>query len=197
MTGAARITNHRPFPCAWTAEVLTAPPLISPARQFVYPRPIPGEEDALARGALQLLVRPSGAPPFLATCALGFRDPVLPSGLWSCPHPDDLLAIAGGYGYLIRTSAPEASTHLHPRPITAVLTSTQPDLLLLAGFHDVTAVGAEGPAWRSTRLSWEGITLGALREGKLHGTGWHMQTDRELPFAIDLATGQHTGGGYP
>ena len=190
-------TNDRSFPAGWSAQILSAPPLIAPARQFILPHPVPGEEDALARGALQLLVKPAAGGSFLATCALGFRDPSLPSGLWSCPQPDDLLAIAGGYGYLVRTSAPETAAHLHPRPITAVLPAPEAGLLLLSGFHAVTAIGAEGVRWQTARLSWEGITLGDIREGQLHGTGWHMLTDRERPFTVDLATGQHTGGGYP
>ena len=190
-------TQDHSFPATWTAQILSAPPLIAPARQFILPRPIPGEEDALARGALQLLVKPAAGSAFLATCALGFRDPVLPSGLWSCPHPDDLLAVAGGYGYLIHSTAPETTEHLPLRPITAVLSAREAELLLLAGFHDVTAVGAAGVLWRSAQLSWEGIALGSVAEGKLHGRGWNLRTDREVPFALDLRTGEHTGGGYP
>ena len=191
------LTNDRSFPASWSAEILSAPPLIAPARQFVLPYPVPGEEDALARGALQVLVRPATGGTFLATCALGFRDPVLPSGLWSCPHPDDLLAVAGGYGYLLRASAPETTVHLHPRPITAVLSAPEDKLLLLAGFHAVTALGAAGVLWESGRLSWEGITFGDVHDGNLHGTGWNLHTDREVPFVLDLKTGQHTGGGFP
>ena len=47
------------FAQTWTARVLTAPPLIAPARQFVYPQRIAGEEDAMARGALLLDVKPA------------------------------------------------------------------------------------------------------------------------------------------
>ncbi len=188
------------FSASWRAEILAAPPLIAPARQMVLPHPVPGEEDAMERGALQLLIRPAEAAIFLATCALGFRDPVLPSGVWSCPHPDDLLAVAGGYGYLVRTTATpgsEAAVHLHPRPITAVLPATEAGLLLLAGFHEIVAIGRAGVAWRSARLSWEGVTLHSIASGALHGSGWHMQSDREVPFTLDLATGTHTGGGFP
>jgi hypothetical protein len=30
----------------------------------------------------------------------------------------------------------------------------------------------------------------------LHGTGWNMHTNREVPFSIDLGTGAHEGGGF-
>jgi hypothetical protein len=74
-----------PFASTWTARILPTPPLIAPARQFTYPQRIAGEDDAMARGALLLDVKPAVGANFLATCALGFRDPALPSGVFACP----------------------------------------------------------------------------------------------------------------
>ena len=187
---------HEEFPHTWSAQVLTAPPMIAPARQFVYPLYVPGEEDAMARGALLLNVKPTSGGAFLATCALGFRDPSLPSGVFACPRGDDLLAVAGGYAYLVDTLQPERCLHLPLRPVTQILAAPVEGLLLLAGFHHVAAIGAAGLLWESKRLSWEGVQLGEVADGKLHGSGWNMRTDRDVPFAIDLRTGEHTGGGF-
>lgn len=184
------------FPSTWSAKVLAAPPLIAPARQFTYPRPVPGEEDALARGALLVEVNPASGGTFLATCALGFRDRSLPSAVFTCPRGDDLLALAGGYAYLIDTLAPQRSLHLPLRPVTALLPVPQEGVLLLAGFHHVSAIDNAGLRWTSARLSWEGVTLGEVREGRVSGLGWDMLSDRELPFSVDLRTGAHEGGGY-
>jgi hypothetical protein len=184
------------FPATWSAEVLRTPPLIAPARQVVWPQRVAGEEDALARGALLLMVKPSSGANFLAMCALGFRDPSLPSGVWTCPHADDLLAIAGGYAYLADTRAPEQCLHLPLQPVVQIEPAREAGLLLLAGFHTVAAIGAAGLLWETARLSWEGVTLGKARDGQLHGLGWDMHTDREVPFTIDLRTGEHTGGGF-
>jgi len=184
------------FPQTWIAEVLTAAPLIAPARQFMYPQRIAGEEDAMNRGALQLLVKPASGGTFLATCALGFRDKSLPSGLFACPAPDDMLAVAGGYAYLVNTAAPEHCVHLPLRPVTHVLSAVDEGLVLLAGFHTIAAIGASGMLWETAKLSWEGVKLGEVRDGKLFGEGWNMQTDREVPFSIDLRTGAHEGGGF-
>jgi hypothetical protein len=185
------------FAPAWTARILTTPPLIAPARQFVYPRFVPGEEDAMGRGALLLEISPAGAARFLATCALGFREPGLPTGVHACPRPDDLLALAGGYAYLIDTQEPTRCLHLPLRPVTGVLPAPEAGLVLLAGFHHVLALDATGVRWQTGRLSWEGVTLTDVRDERLHGLGWQMQTDRELPFTVDLVTGEHEGGGYP
>ncbi|SFS20799.1 hypothetical protein SAMN05421771_3842 [Granulicella pectinivorans] len=183
------------YPHTWTVQLLSGPPLIAPSRQYTYPMSIAGEEDALARGALYLLVRPApGEPAFLATCALGYRDPSMPTGVYATPNPSQLCAVAGGYAYLIDPTNPTQSTHIDQRPVTAVL-PTQ-DLLLFAGFHTIQAWGNAGLAWTTQRLTWDGITLGEATNGVLHGTGWNMRTDKEVPFEIDLKTGTHTGGGF-
>jgi len=184
------------FPQTWAARILTAPPLIAPASQYVYPQHVPGEEDAMNRGALLLDVKPASSPNFLATCALGFRDLSLPTGIFACPHPDHLLAIAGGYAYLINTQSPDHCVHLPLRPVTQILPAPNAGVLLLAGFHTVLAVDALGIRWQTARLSWEGITLTHTDADHLHGTGWNMQTDREVPFTVNLLNGTHTGGGF-
>jgi hypothetical protein len=184
------------FSQTWRARILTAPPLIAPARQYVYPQYVPGEEDAISRGALLLDIKPANAANFLATCALGFTDPSLPTGIFPCPRPDDLLALAGGYAYLIDTLAPDHSLHLPLRPVTQILPAPTANLILLAGFHNVIAIDTNGLRWQSSRLSWEGVTLTEVRNNQLHGTGWNLHTDREVPFSIDLTTGAHQGGGF-
>jgi hypothetical protein len=195
------------FAQEWRAEILPAPPMIAPARHFTYPRQIPGEEDALARGALLLLVHPhsstkpdQAAGPFLATCALGFTDPSMPTGIFACPHPHELCALAGGYAYLIDTAAPDRSTHLPLKPVTSVLPLPEHGLLLFVGFHAILAWGPGGLAWHTPRLSWEGIRIVGVHTHNgvpsLHGLGWNMPTDKEVEFRVDLRTGAHTGGGY-
>jgi hypothetical protein len=107
-----------------------------------------------------------------------------------------MLALAGGYAYLVNTTTPGTCMHLPIRPVTQIVSAVDEGLLLLAGFHTVAAVGAEGLLWETAKLSWEGIRLREIRDGKLHGEGWHMQTDREVPFIVDLRSGTHEGGGF-
>ena len=184
----------------WRAEVLAKAPLIAPARQFTYPRQVAGEEDALVRGALQVLVHPAGAGctggTFLATCALGFKDPAMPTGVFACPNPSELCAVAGGYAYVLDTAAPERSTHIPLKPVAEVLPLAAQGLLLFVGFHAMVAWGREGLAWQTARLSWEGIRITGAEGNELRGFGWNLMADKEVEFAIDLRTGAHTGGGY-
>jgi hypothetical protein len=184
------------FPHDWSVEVLKKPPLIAPARQFVYPQHITGEEDALARGALQLIVKPIGGGMFLATCALGFTDPAMPTGVFACPNPQEMCAVAGGYAYIIDTVQPEHCTHVALKPAVEVRTLVAHDLLLFVGFHSIVAWGRNGLLWESARLSWEGIRITGIEGDVLHGTGWNLLTDREWNFSLDLRDGRHQGGGF-
>ena len=182
------------FPHNWQVEILAEPPLIAPTRHYVYPRAI--EEVEL--GALQVLLRSQpGVAPVMATFALGFADPSLPHGIWTCPNPQQMCAIAGGYAYVIETNRPEQWMQIPYRPVTSVHAVGEQGLLLFASFHTLWALGAAGLAWETSRLSWEGVRVTAIDGRLLHGFGWDMATDAEVPFTVDLATGNHTGGAGP
>ncbi len=192
------------FPHRWQAEILSARPLILPPRHFTYPH----AAEEVERGALEVLIqpqapddpgldfqigesdKPSGTQPFLATCALGFRDPSVPTGLWSAPRQEEICAVAGGYAYLIDTRAPERFTMLPYRPVLAVVPAVTQGLLLFASSRTILAWAATGQAWESPKLSDEGITILGIEGDTLHGLGWDMLSDKETPFALDLHSGQ-------
>jgi hypothetical protein len=191
-TGSAQ----QSFVYNWTATRLSKPPLIAPAQHYTYPQFVPGEESAMNRGALLLDIKPMFGANFLATCALGFKDTHLPTGVYACPRPDDMLALAGGYAYLIDTLNPSRCLHVPMQPVTHLFASPANGLLFLSGFHTVAAIGRNGLRWQTKRLSWEGVTISGVQGGRLQGTGWNLHTDREVPFSIDLENGNHAGGGY-
>ncbi len=184
------------FQQSWTAEVLAAPPMIAPARQFVYPMQITGEEDAMARGALLLSVRPKSGGSFLATCALGFTSASLPTGMYACPSADEMCAVAGGYAYIVDTLVPQRCTQIALQPVVSILVLEAQKLLLFVGFHSMVAWGADGLAWTTTKLSWEGVRVTEILNDAVIGFGWEMRTDQEVEFRVDLGTGKHVGGGF-
>lgn len=174
------------FDHAWVAEILPTRPLILPPRRFVYPR----EVEEIERGALEVMVRPRGAEPFLATCALGFRDPAAATGVWAAPDPREICCVSGGYAYLIDTKAPEHFTFLPLRPLLEVRSAKDAALLLFVGHRTIVAWGSEGQQWESVKLSDEGVTITSIDGMTLHGMGWSLMTDKETPFALDLHTGR-------
>ena len=177
------------FPRSWSAEILENRPLITPARQFVYPQQV----EEVERGALELLIKPAEGDAFLATFALGFADRAAPSGIWSCPHPDCFCAVSGGYGYLINTLQPQQWNMVPYRPVLRVHALPEQLLLLFVGHHSILAWGRDGQAWQSDRLSWEGIEITEIVGDTLRGLGWDLMTDKDAAFAIDLKTGKRIG----
>ncbi len=173
------------FARRWEAEILAGRPLILPPRHFVYPK----QAEEVERGALEVVVRPVGAEPFLATCALGFRDPAVPTGVWAAPKAEEMCAVAGGYAYVIDTTAPERFAMVAYRPVLEVRAVAAKGLLLFVGHYSILAWGAEGMAWESEKLSDEGVTITGIEGDVLRGMGWEMRTDRETGFAVDLGTG--------
>jgi hypothetical protein len=179
------------FPHSWQVEILEAPPLIAPARHYVYPQAI----EEVECGALQIYLRACPeAETAMATFALGFADPALPHGIWSCPNPRQMCAIAGGYAYVVDVDRPDNWMQVPYRPITWVDAAPEQELLLFASFHRLWALGVEGKAWETSRLSWEGLRVTGIDGQHLHGFGWDVETDAEVPFTVDLSTGDHTGG---
>lgn len=198
----AYVVIDNSFRHAWQAQVLLARPLILPQRNFVYPR----DAEEVERGALEVMVWPAGVPAeessesspspqeFLATCALGFRDPAAPTGIWTSPNPDEICAVSGGYAYIIDTNAPEQFTMIPYRPVLEVRAVPEQGLLLFVGHHRMIARGASGQAWESPKLSDEGVKIECIDGDVLHGMGWEMMSDKEIPFRVDLKSGERITG---
>jgi hypothetical protein len=177
------------FPHEWKANVLDRRPLIAPARHFVYPAQV----EEVERGALELIVRPPdpASGDFLATFALGFADSAMPTGVWACPNPAWLCAVAGGYAYLVNTVDPEQWEQIEYRPVLGITALPQHRLLLFSGHQSLVAYSLQGKAWETGRLSWEGFKILNVGDTTLTGLGWDMIADREFEFEVDLRTGDH------
>ena len=148
-----------------------------------------GDDMSAGTAALGYRATPTRAESFLATCALGFRDPAVSTGLWSVPNPEELCAVSGGYAYVIDTTAPEHFTMIPYRPVMGVRPDVVDGLLLFVGHHSILAWGRDGQAWQSGKLSDEGVTIMSIEDGVLQGLGWEMMTDQETLFTVDLRTG--------
>lgn len=173
----------------WTAEILPARPLILPPRHFTYPAQV----EEVERGALEVMISPHNGDSFLATFALGFRDPIVPTGIWSMPNPEELCALSGGYAYLVFVHQPQRFVMLSMRPVLAVHAAEQAGLLLFVGHRDILAWNEHGLAWQANAVSSEGITIERVSATTVQGTGWDIRTDREFAFTLELATGHRIG----
>jgi hypothetical protein len=174
------------FEHSWRAEIMKARPLILPRRHFTYP----SIADEVERGALEVMLTPAKSEAFLATCALGFRDPAVPSGIWSTPNLDWVCAVSGGYAYMINAENPAEFTMIEMRPVLAVHIAIEARLLIFVGNRKLIAWGREGLVWESENLSDEGMQVDGIENELLRGRGWDMRTDRDYRFDLDLKTGK-------
>ena len=70
-------------------------------------------------------------------------------------------------------------------------------LIVFADFTHMFAYNATQTAWKTERLSWDGITITKVATNHIFGLAWDAQQDKEVEFVVDLRNGEHTGGAPP
>src|SRR5262249_11337437 len=157
----------------------------------------PKQVEEVERGALIVRVRPQSGRTWIGTFAKGFDSETAISGLFSAPHPDWLCAVSGGYAYLVNSHNPAKWHFLRSQPVLEIRAVIQAKVLLFADFQTICGFTANETLWQSAPLSWEGLKITAINHHELQGLGWDAIQDREIPFSVDLRTGEHTGGAAP
>ena len=182
------------FPRSYEAKVLESYTLVSPVEKLHH---FPAMLDEGDRSGIYVRTVPQKANPWVGFFALGFESAHAVRGLYSCPDPDSLCVVVGGYAYVVNTLEPERWVQLEQRPVMDVRSVPESKLLIFVGATTISAVGESGCQWTTGRLSWEGISISEIRQQVLYGTGWDALKDKEVPFEVDLITGRHTGGTHP
>lgn len=182
------------FPRNYEAKILESAPLAHPLEKLHH---YPVELEEGDRNGAYLRVVPQKGAAWNGFFALGFESDQVMSALCSCPDPDSFCAVVGGYAYVVKATDPTSWFRLEQRPVTELRALSEQALLLFTGFTTISAVGRTGLAWTTERLSWEGITVNDISGGKLRGLGWDAFTDKQVPFEVDLQTGNHSGGARP
>jgi len=180
----------------YEVTLLEAAPPVHPVEKLHH-YPVELEEGDRAGVYLRVAPRQSGKNPWYGFFALGFDSDRVVSLVCSCPDPDSVCVIAGGYAYVVKANDPARWFRVEQRPVVDLRSDPESGLLLFAGFTTISAVGSEGLRWTTGRLSWEGVSITGIGGGKLHGRGWDAMSDKEVGFEVDLTTGQHTGGARP
>lgn len=182
------------FPHNYEVRILEAAPPIHPVEKL-YHYPVELEEGD--RSGAYVGVTPQRGPAWAGFFALGFDSDQVVNQVCSTPDPDSFCVVVGGYAYMVKASDPAQWLRVEQRPVVDMRVLPQQRLLLFAGFTSITAVGSEGIAWTTERLTWEGLTIQEIKGDTLHGQGWDALADKEAPFELDLKTGKHTGGARP
>ncbi|HUR36327.1 MAG TPA: hypothetical protein VM009_00825 [Terriglobales bacterium] len=177
------------FPHQYEVEVLPAAVNERPVR-------IPASPEEV--DSIVVKIKPADAPAWVGSFARGFATDDLISGVYAWPDGQSLAVVAAGYGYVLKASDLGKNwVRLQPMPITDVRTMAEQKLILFADFTHIYAYGAERSAWKSERLSWDGVTITEVATNHVFGMAWDAMQDKEVDFVIDVRTGEHTGGARP
>jgi hypothetical protein len=183
------------FPRNYAITVLESAPPVHPVERLHH-YPVELEEGDRSGAYLRIVPKQSGSA-WYGFFALGFESDQVVNAVCSCPDPDSMCSIVGGYAYVVKAEDPAQWFRIEQRPVVDLRADPQSGLLLFAGFTAISALGREGLRWSTGRLSWEGITITEIGNGKLQGRGWDAMSDKEVDFEVDLLTGKHSGGAWP
>jgi len=193
-TGQTSAGINLVFPHNYEVKLLESYSLVHPAEKL---HQFPAELEEGDRSGIYLRVMPKESAVWIGFFALGFESKQVAHGVFSCPDPDWLCAVRGGYAYVVDTANPERWMQIEQRPVTEVRSVPELKLLLFAGFTSITALGEAQQLWTTERLSWEGVSITEIRGTILHGLGWDAITDKEVPFEVDLLSRKSIGGASP
>lgn len=182
------------FAHTYEIKVLESAPPVHPVEKLHH---YPVELEEGDRSGVYVRMVPNDGPAWFGFFAAGFDSPQVMNAVCSCPDPASACVVAGGYAYVVKSSNPGQWCRIEQRPVIELRPVTDQQLILFSGFTSITALGAEGVAWTTERLSWEGIRISQIHQGLVHGFGWDALADKEVPFEVDLKTGKHTGGASP
>ncbi|HEV3038609.1 MAG TPA: hypothetical protein VHA33_12615 [Candidatus Angelobacter sp.] len=182
------------FPRNYEAKILESYSLLNPLEKLHH---FPAMLEEGDRSGIYARVTAHHGISWIGFFAMGFESEHVARGLYSCPDPNSLCVVVGGYAYVINALHPEEWMQLEQRPVMDVRPIPESKLLLFIGATTISAVGESGQQWTTGRLSWEGITVSEIDQHRLRGAGWDALKDQEVPFEVDLITGHHTGGTRP
>ena len=182
------------FPHNYEVKLLSGAPPVHPVEK-VHHYPVELEEGDRAGAWLRIVPRQGTL--WTGFFALGFDSPQVVNAVCSCPDPDSLCAVVGGYAYVVEAIDPGQWFRVEQRPVVDLRPLARQGLLLFTGFTSISALGREGLKWTTGRLSWEGVSITGIADDKLTGLGWDAMSDKEVAFEVDLLTGKHTGGARP
>jgi hypothetical protein len=117
-------------------------------------------------------------------------DAVLP-----LPSGTSLIVVAGGQAYVIDADDRSLLTTFGGQIDTALF-APEASLVILSNGIDLEAWNANSRRWKTRRISWDGIWDLKVDQEHVRGQAWNPFDDCEVPFSVDLRTGDVEGGSY-
>lgn len=188
------MNNEKPAPNqikpAFKFDVLhELPPDSTPQLYF------PKESSGVGRDGIMIRFEGYDSEPWVGVFSFG-EGPKDQSFVFVGPTENHLAVVARGAGYIVCVAS-QTAISVAASPVFAAFVAMTQELLLFHDFTKVVAYGAHGLAWKSERLSWDGIQDAELRGNTLAGKAWDAPNERWVEFSVDVDTGVKRGGAAP
>lgn len=149
---------------------------------FYVPRP----KNRPEHDGLWLKIRPQTGKSWIGVFAFGYGI----TCVLSSPDPHCACVISTGAAYLVNSEQPEACEQLRISPVLDARSVVEHQLLLLADFTSLFALGRSGLVWKSPRLCWDELKILNITHDTVEGTGYDAINQGESRFAVDIRTGR-------
>jgi hypothetical protein len=115
------------------------------------------------------------------------------SGIFSTPQIDIVSIVVAGKGYMVDVHEPKNFTIVPVLPIVDVYIHLEAQIILFLSFTDIVSYGSIGFLWKA-RVSCDGIRVTEKSKEYLYGFSWDTVKGSEVPFRINIKTGELFGG---
>ena len=126
------------FPRNYDIAVLEGAPPVHPIEKLHH-YPVELEEGDRAGAYVRVVPRQTAATPWYAFFAQGFDSDQVINVVSSCPDPDSVCVVAGGYAYVVQVTNPARWFRVEQRPVVDLRADPESGLLLFAGFTTISA----------------------------------------------------------
>lgn len=182
---------EQPFPSVFECEVLSELSSGNTMRLFY-----PGAVESGGHDGLNVRVVPREGKEWVGTFASGRFGRRTTTGVFATPNPEKICVVAGGLAYIVNVANPKEHESIPIVPVVAVRSSAKYRFLIFANYTELLAIGDDGVAWRTDRLSWDSFELTTMTDDTLCGVFWDVQSESERSFSVNLSDGTHTGGAF-
>ncbi len=115
----------------------------------------------------------------------GLRDSKVLEG----PGENRISVLSAGNGYVVDLANPKKVCEVVSYPAIDMFLVPESDLVVFHDYTEMIAYNADGVAWRTKRISWDGIHVLKVTEESIFGTAWNAPTSTDIQFRVDVTNG--------
>lgn len=151
-------------------------------------------DDRWGTGWLDVTLDPPITPAWIGRFARGTGRL---DSVFGAPAPEQVGVVASGRAYFVRPLAPSVWSEVPLMPVTQVVADVDGGVLAFVGITTLAGFDRDGHCWTSEELSWDGLDITAVEDGRAVGVSWDGAQECEVPVEVDLRSGRHSGGAAP